>query len=90
MEAWGVVNRIADDCLAAAVDLADSIARHPPGAVADLKRLNLASWQVGLDTGLAVERDAVCALFLTGDGMQRIRDFVERSERKKAAREAKA
>ena len=35
------------------------------------------------DAGLDAERDAVCALFLSGDGMQRIRDFVARSERKK-------
>jgi enoyl-CoA hydratase/carnithine racemase len=84
MEAWGVVNRISANPVALAIELADAIARHPPGAVADLKRLNIAAWQTGLDTGLALEREAVCALFLTGDGMERIRAFVERSERKKA------
>lgn len=84
MSAWGVVNRIAEDVLGEALALAGELARHPPGALAELKRLNLAAWQTGLDAGLAAERDAVCALFLSGDGMRRIRDFVARSERKKA------
>jgi enoyl-CoA hydratase/carnithine racemase len=84
MADWGVVNRIAQDALGEALALAEQMARHPAGALADLKRLNLAAWQTGLDAGLDAEREAVCALFLTGDGMQRIRDFVARSERKKA------
>jgi enoyl-CoA hydratase/carnithine racemase len=83
MASWGVVNRVAEDALGEALALAEQMARHPAGALADLKRLNLAAWQTGLDAGLDAERDAVCALFLTGDGMQRIRDFVARSERKK-------
>lgn len=83
MANWGVVNRVAEDALGEALALAEQMARHPAGALADLKRLNLAAWQTGLDAGLEAERDAVCALFLTGDGMQRIRDFVARSERKK-------
>lgn len=83
MANWGVVNRVAADALGEALALAEQMARHPAGALADLKRLNLAAWQTGLDAGLDAERDAVCALFLTGDGMQRIRDFVARSERKK-------
>lgn len=83
MANWGVVNRIAEDTLGEALALAEQMARHPAGALADLKRLNLAAWQTGLGAGLDAERDAVCALFLTGDGMQRIRDFVARSERKK-------
>jgi enoyl-CoA hydratase/carnithine racemase len=84
MERWGVVNRIADDPLAEALVLAGQMARHPAGALADLKRLNLTAWQgARLAEGLEAERDAVCALFLTGDGMQRIRDFVARSERRK-------
>jgi enoyl-CoA hydratase/carnithine racemase len=88
MQAWGVVNRIAEDTLAGSLALAEDIARHPAGSLADLKRLNQAAWQSGLEAGLAAERDAVCALFMTGDGMQRIRDFVARSE--KRAREQKA
>jgi enoyl-CoA hydratase/carnithine racemase len=84
MLGWGVVNRIDADPLDAALQLAGQIVRYPAGALADLKRLNLAAWQNGLEQGLEAERDAVCALFLTGDGMQRIRDFVERSERKKS------
>lgn len=83
MASWGVVNRVAEDALAEALALAEQMARHPAAALADLKRLNLAAWQTGLDAGLDAERDAVCALFLSGDGMQRIRDFVARSERKK-------
>jgi len=83
MASWGVVNRVAEDALGEALALAEQMARHPAGALADLKRLNLAAWQTGLSDGLDAERDAVCALFLTGDGMQRIRDFVARSERKK-------
>ena len=79
-----LVNRVAEDALGEALALAEQMARHPAGALADLKRLNLAAWQTGLDAGLDAERDSVCALFLTGDGMQRIRDFVARSERKKA------
>ena len=82
MADWGVVNRVAEDALGEALALAEQMARHPAGALADLKRLNLAAWQTGLGAGLEAERDAVCALFLAG-GMQRIRDFVARSERKK-------
>ncbi|MGN6095598.1 MAG: enoyl-CoA hydratase/isomerase family protein [Bosea sp. (in: a-proteobacteria)] len=84
MADWGVVNRVADDTLGEALALAEQMARHPAGALADLKKLNLAAWQTGLEAGLEAERDAVCALFLTGDGMQRIRDFVTRSEHRKA------
>jgi enoyl-CoA hydratase/carnithine racemase len=91
LAAWGVVNRVVPDALGEALALAEQMARHPAAALADLKRLNLAAWQTGLSDGLDAERDAVCALFLTGDGMQRIRDFVARSERKKAqATEAQA
>jgi enoyl-CoA hydratase/carnithine racemase len=89
MQAWGVVNRVAEATLDEALALAEQMARYPAGALADLKRLNQTAWQSSLDAGLAEERDAVCTLFLTGDGMQRIRDFVTRSERKKA-RETKA
>ena len=83
LERWGLVNRIADDPRAVAITLAEEIIRHPPGAIADVKRLNRTAWAGGLDDGLAAERDAVSALFLTGDGMARIRAFVERSQRKK-------
>ncbi len=82
MLGWGIVNRIAADTLDEALQLAGQVVRYPAGALADLKRLNLAAWQSGLAAGLDAERDAVCALFLTGDGMQRIRDFVARSNQK--------
>ena len=83
---WGVVNRVSDTVLDEALALAQQIAKHPAGAVASIKRLNKIAWMegAGLSAGLAVERDAVCSLFLTGDGMERIRAFVERSERRKA------
>lgn len=90
MASWGIVNRVSDDTLNTAMALAEQIARHPAGAVADIKRLNLVAWQAGLDAGLEAERDSVCALFLTGDGMQRIRDFVARSDAKKTAQGAKS
>ena len=83
---WGVVNRVSENVLEEALALAGQIARHPAGAVASIKRLNQSAWTEGgsLEAGLAAEREAVCALFLTGDGMERIRAFVERSERRKA------
>lgn len=90
MQAWGVVNRVSEDTLSEAIALAEQMARYPGRALADLKRLNQQAWQTGLKQGLARERDAVCDLFLTGDGMERIRDFVARSERKKAATGDKA
>lgn len=83
MERRGVVNRIADDPQAAALALAGEIARHPAGAVADVKRLNRVAWSDGLQTGLAAEGEALGVLFESGDGMERIRAFVERSDRKK-------
>lgn len=83
MERRGVVNRIAADPRMAALQLAAEIARHPAGAVADVKRLNLVAWSDGLADGLAAEGEALGRLFETGDGMERIRAFVERSERKK-------
>jgi enoyl-CoA hydratase/carnithine racemase len=83
MEFWGVVNRIDPDPLAAALALATDIARHPSGALAEVKRLNHCAWAQGLETGLTLEGEALAALFLTGDGMERIRAFVARSERKR-------
>lgn len=88
MERWGAVNRIDPNPLDGALALAAEIARYPSGAIADVKRLNRAAWSAGLDAGLALEGDALAALFLTGDGMARIQAFVERSDRKK--REGKA
>ncbi|MCA3594650.1 MAG: enoyl-CoA hydratase/isomerase family protein [Methylobacterium sp.] len=83
MERRGVINRIAADPRMAALELAADIARHPTNAVADVKRLNLVAWSDGLESGLLAEGEALGQLFETGDGMDRIRAFVERSERKK-------
>jgi enoyl-CoA hydratase/carnithine racemase len=86
LQQWGVVNRVAENVLDEAITLAQQIAKYPAGAVANIKRLNKIAWMEGgsLASGLVAERDAVCSLFLTGDGMERIRAFVERSERRKA------
>ncbi|MCA3233304.1 MAG: enoyl-CoA hydratase/isomerase family protein, partial [Cupriavidus sp.] len=83
MERRGVVNRIASDPRGAALDLAEELARHPAGAIADIKRLNQIAWADGLAAGLSAEGAALGALFASGDGIERIRAFVERSERKK-------
>jgi enoyl-CoA hydratase/carnithine racemase len=83
LERWGVVNHLDADPLLRALALAADMARHPAAALADVKRLNHLAWSSGLEAGLAAEGEALGALFLTGDGMARIRAFVERSERKK-------
>lgn len=83
MERRGIVNRIASDPLAVAFEIAADIVRHPAGAVADIKRLNHVAWSDGLLAGLAAEAEALGRLFESGDGMERIRAFVERSALKK-------
>jgi enoyl-CoA hydratase/carnithine racemase len=83
LERRGIVNRIVPEPLPAALELAAEIARHPAGAVADVKRLNHLAWATGLQEGLTAEALALGRLFESGDGMERIRAFVERSERRK-------
>ena len=86
LESWGLVNRIDQEPLNAALAIAASITRFPAGAVADVKRLNQMAWNDGLASGIEGEGEAVQALFLTGDGMERIKAFVAKYKNKKNPR----
>lgn len=77
----GLVNRIEDDPLPAAVDLATRIADHSAVAIAGAKR----AIQTGLDTGTAaglqVEADAVAQCCQTGEQHAAVQAFLNRRAR---------
>lgn len=75
--AMGLVHRVADDPVAAALELAASMTRHEPSVVAALKSSVRAAAEAALDTGYAAERDAFCELLRSGptlDLLKRYRD----------------
>jgi enoyl-CoA hydratase/carnithine racemase len=60
--AYGVVTRLSDDPLAAALELAKEIASRSPDAVRAAKRLYDESWTADLDEALVLETDLQVAL----------------------------
>lgn len=78
---WGLVNRVADDPLAAAVELAQRIAQRSPVAVAGAKRAIAAGLAPGLQDGLEVEARAVGACCATDEQRAAVKAFLARKRR---------
>jgi enoyl-CoA hydratase len=74
--AFGLLNAIHDDVLAAAMDLARTLAVGPPHALAAAKQLVDAGVEMRLADGITLERRTVSALFDTADRVEGIAAFV--------------
>lgn len=80
--ARGVVSRVCshEDLLATAEQTAEAVADNPPLAVRAAKRLVNQGVEMPLDVGLAVEQDALSALFRTRDGAEGVAAFLEKRQ----------
>jgi enoyl-CoA hydratase len=78
---WGLVNRVADDPLAAAIELAERIALRSPVAVSGAKRAIAAGLAPGLRDGLEVEARAVGACCATTAQHAAVQAFLARKRR---------
>lgn len=74
----GLVNRIAADPLASAIELASRIAARNPVAVRGAKRALRAGLDAGPTTGLVVEADAVAECCETPEQRAAVRAFLDR------------
>ena len=74
--AFGLVNSLHDDVLAAALELATTLAAGPPLAIAAAKRLVDAGVELSLDDGINLERATVSDLFDTHDRVEGIAAFM--------------
>ena len=75
---FGMVNSIHDDVVAAAMELAGTIAGGPPQALAAAKLLVVAGVELPLAEAIALERRTVAALFDTADRVEGIAAFTEK------------
>lgn len=75
--AIGLVDRVAEDPYAAALELAARLARGPALALRAAKECIDLGTEVDLATGLAIERQQFAALFATDDRMIGMTSFVE-------------
>jgi enoyl-CoA hydratase len=78
---WGLVNRVADDPLAAAIELAQRIALRSPVAVAGAKRAIAAGLAPGLQEGLEVEARGVGESCATDAQRAAVQAFLARKRR---------
>jgi enoyl-CoA hydratase len=74
----GLVNAVHDDVLAAAVELATTLADGPPRALAAAKRLVDVGGPMPLADGIVLERETVAALFDTADRVEGLAAFAEK------------
>jgi len=65
--AWGFWNQLSDDPLAAALAIAEDLARGPTKAHATTKRLLDAEWHVSVDEAITMEAEAQAELMQTTD-----------------------
>ena len=65
--AWGFWNQLSDDPLAAALAIAEDLARGPTKAHATTKRLLDAEWHVSIDEAITMEAEAQAELMQTKD-----------------------
>ena len=77
---WGLVNRVVPDgeTLAAAEELARSLAAGPPLALAAAKRLVDQGAEMPFDAAVAFERETVSLLFATDDRVEGVKAFLEK------------
>lgn len=73
---YGLINSIHDDVVAAALELATSLAAGPPKALAAAKELVDAGVEMTLTDGIVFERETVSALFETDDRIEGIAAFM--------------
>ncbi|MCU1365007.1 MAG: enoyl-CoA hydratase [Ilumatobacteraceae bacterium] len=73
---FGLINAVHDDVLAAALDLARTLAAGPPRALAAAKHLVDTGVESTLADGIVLERRTVSALFDTADRVEGLAAFV--------------
>jgi enoyl-CoA hydratase len=78
----GLVNRVVDDPLADAIDLADRIATRSAAAIAGAKCAIAAGLAGGMAAGLQVEADAVARCCGTDEQHAAVRAFLDRKEKR--------
>lgn len=76
----GLVNKVEDDCLGAATELAQHIAARSAVAVAGAKRAVHTGLEDGITAGLAAEADAVAACCETAAQRQAVQAFINRKD----------
>jgi enoyl-CoA hydratase/carnithine racemase len=69
----GLVTRVADDPLAAALDLAEQIAARSPDAIRAAKRLYDTSWHAPVEEGLRLESDLQSRLMGSANQIEAVR-----------------
>ena len=79
---WGLVNRVVDDeaVLAAARELAASLASGPTRAHAAVKRLVDSSWTNDLETQMEFEARCIAELAFSADGQEGIQAFIDKRQ----------
>ena len=77
-ERLGVVNRVADDHLAAAIEVAEEIALCAPMSVTQAKRAIDQGWDMHLEAGLAWERACYDVTVPTKDRLEGLEAFAEK------------
>ncbi len=75
---WGLIWQVADDCVAAAVALAEKLAAMPTKALVATRHLLTGAGTRSLDAHLNVERDTQSALGKTHDYMEGVNAFLEK------------
>jgi enoyl-CoA hydratase len=76
--AYGLLNDVVDDVVAAALDLAGRLAAGPPQAIAAAKRLVDVGLTMPLAAGIVLERETVAGLFATEDRVEGITAFLNK------------
>lgn len=76
--ALGLANRVADDALAAAHELAEEISANAPTAVRHIREAALRGAETDLESGLAIEAAMMAAQRATADAAEGVAAFVEK------------
>lgn len=79
-ERWGMVSEVCEpaDLIPRAVALAETIAALPPQALAAIKRVARAGYNLPLDAGLKLEFEAFLQVFMTADKREGLAAFLEK------------
>jgi enoyl-CoA hydratase len=74
--AFGIVHEVVPDARARACELARSLGRHSPVAVAEIKRAVYQGSEMHLEGGLQIEGEAFVATMLSDEGLETMRRYV--------------
>jgi enoyl-CoA hydratase/carnithine racemase len=76
----GLVSKVVPDAevMSAALDIAKTISRMAPLAIAQIKEVTLAGQDASLETGLMLERKAFQLLFASRDQKEGMKAFLEK------------